>query len=147
MRRPLSVLLLAIAAVTVPGPRDIAAASCAGPMLQVGDQAHPVMTRGAPVTVEGKFFTVGCGDSISVTEGIGCSASKVHRDPIVPMQDVTLSIRQGGHAWELGTADAGTSGDRLGRVRWTVVLPPSLRPGRAVLVADESQRLRVVVTP
>jgi hypothetical protein len=67
MRRRLVVLPLAIATITVPGPRDGASASCVGPMLQVGDQAHPEVTLGAPVTVKGKFFTMGCGDSIGVT--------------------------------------------------------------------------------
>lgn len=115
-------------------------------MLQIGDESRAAVARGARVTVEGTFFTLGCGDSVGVSDGPGCSASKVHRDPIVPMRDVTLSIRQAGHVWELGTADAGTSGDRLGRVTWSVALPSTLRPGRAVLVAGPAQPLRVVVT-
>jgi hypothetical protein len=62
------------------------------------------------------------------------------------MKDVTLSIRQAGHVWTLGTADAGTAkNDSLGQVTWAVVLPTALKAGRATLVADQAQGLTVVV--
>ncbi|HET6165621.1 MAG TPA: hypothetical protein VFE07_02230 [Marmoricola sp.] len=145
MRRRLSVLVIAIAAITVPGPQEAASASCVGPMLHVGDAHRPVVVRGARMIVEGKFFMDGCDDVVAV-ETTGCTAHTEQRDPASPMKDVTLSIRQAGHVWTLGTADAGTAkNDSLGQVTWAVVLPTALKAGRATLVADQAQGLTVVV--
>jgi hypothetical protein len=142
MRRRLLLLVLAIAAITVPAPQDVASASCVAPTLHIGDADRPVVERGSRLAVDGDFFLNGCGDAVGVSEGAGCSGPHVQREEVRPMTDITLSIRQSGHVWTLATAAAATE---AGRVSWSVTIPRRLQPGRAILVADQAQRLRVVV--
>ena len=143
-RRRLALLAaLAVGLVVAPLPRDVASASCVGPMLDIGGQHRPTVTPGQQLTVTGSYFVAGCNDTRGVTTG-GCSAQQA-REPVRALKLVTLSIRQHGHEWTLATADADTTARRLGEVTWSVTLPAALQPGRAKLITDRSGPLRVVV--
>ena len=62
------------------------------------------------------------------------------------MKDINLRIRQGTEEWDLGSADADVAdADQPGHVFWTITLPKDLKPGRATLIADDSEPLRVQV--
>ena len=147
-RRPctaaLVLALLGAAAATAPDLGSPAAASCAGPSLDAGRGPRAVVTAGAPLVVRGEAFLDGCDDTGACTAGCsGCRRSEVHG-----LRDVTLAVRQGGRTWRLGSADAGDAdGEQRARgdVAWDVVLPPDLRPGRAVLRTDAGGRLVVRV--
>jgi hypothetical protein len=142
--RRLAVLAAACVAVATPSQYDSASASCAGPALAVGDQVHPLVSPGQRVIVTGHYFVDGCNDTRSVEVSPGCAASE-QREPVAPLDDIALSIRQHGRAWRLGIADATGAGDASGRVTWVVRLPTDLEPGRAALVTHQSLPLRVTV--
>lgn len=132
-KRLLPLLLLLAAAALAPAGN--AAASCAGPQLRVGavGDSPPGVEIGSAVTVRGSFFVHGCDDTGGRT--MGCAGEQ--RTTETPMGDVTLTIRQGGQRWDLGTKDAGTAAEnKLGRLAWHVEIPADLRPGPAVLRAD-----------
>lgn len=127
-----------------PWPPERAAASCAAPSIQIGDdtQRRVAIAASATITVEGLGFVDGCDDTGGQTEW-GCTPDDVTE---APMRDVGLSIRQGPQRWELGSADAGTAEDnRLGQVTWSFDVPGRLEPGRATLIARGAQPLRVVI--
>jgi hypothetical protein len=127
-----------------PWPAERAAASCAAPSLQIGDdtQRRVTIATSATVTVEGRGFVDGCDDSGGQTEW-GCASDDVTQ---APSRDVGLSIRQGAQRWDLGSADAGTAEDnRLGQVTWSFDVPVRLAPGRATLIARGAQPLPVVI--
>lgn len=135
----------ALLVTAVPWPTWDASASCAAPYLQMADTSAgtPVLVRGSSITVEGRAFVDGCNDGGS-SDAWGCSSDEGEAE--VPMDDVTLRIRQGQREWELGTEDAGTAdGNRLGHVAWTTTVPVGLKPGRATLQADGSGPLHVRV--
>lgn len=134
-------MIAGAAVVTMPAPHDAASASCVGPMLETRDAAPPTITPGQRLTVVGRFFLDGCNDTRVVVRSYGCSTHEQAPEVVRPLDDVTLSLQQGGHTWRLGTADANSAG----RVRWVVTLPVDLEPGRATLVTDQSRGLRVVV--
>jgi hypothetical protein len=136
---------LALAVVAAPWPPDVAAASCVGPTLDVGGQHRPTVVPGQRLTVAGSYFVDGCNDAGTVVSG-GCSAHKQAREPVRALHAVTLSIRQRGHSWTLGTEDAETGSKHFGDVTWVVTLPTAVRPGRATLVTDRSAPLRVLVS-
>lgn len=131
----------AVAALLVaasPWPAWLASAGCVAPYLEdsATGAAPPVLVRNTSVTIEGDAFATGCDDTGSTW---GCAG-----ESRVPMEDVTLRIRQGEREWELGAADA-SDGDEVGHIVWTVALPEGLKPGRATLQADSSEPLRVRV--
>jgi hypothetical protein len=134
MRRSVLALFLALGALAfVPYPSTPAAASCAGPLLEL--PADPVLQRGTALTVEGAGFVEGCRDTMSCSGAPGCESCEYDEPPERPLEDVDLMLVQRGRSWVLATADAGTAEDgRLGRVRWAFELPPQVRPGRAALV-------------
>jgi hypothetical protein len=62
------------------------------------------------------------------------------------MNGVALRFRQRGHEWIVGSADAGTAEhNQLGHVTWIVKVPGGLKPGRAFLVADDAQPVKLTV--
>jgi hypothetical protein len=145
-RRTRKVALFAAAFIVaaMPSPYDATSASCVGPTLDIGGQHRPTVTPGQRLTVTGSYFVDGCNDTGSVV-GTGCSAHEQAREPVRALQEVTLSIRQHGHSWALGTTDADTTTKNLGDVTWVVTLPVELEPGRATLVTDRSSPLRIAV--
>ena len=140
-RRPrtaaLVLALLGAALTTVPGAGSPAAASCAGPSLDVGAGPRPTVAPGEPLDVRGEGYLDGCDDTGACTSG--CSAC--HREEIGALRGITLEVRQAGRRWHLATADAGSAGE----VAWRTVLPSGLRSGRAVLRTDGGGRLVVDV--
>jgi hypothetical protein len=147
MRRGSRVVAMVAGAVvvTMPAPYDGASASCVGPVLELGGEAPPTVTPGRGLTVTGSYFVEGCNDNVGVVGG-GCSAHEQQREPVSPLREVTLSIRQHGHSWRLGKADADPAPEHLGDVTWLVTLPMGLEPGRATLVTGRSGPLRVLVS-
>jgi hypothetical protein len=130
--------------VLAPFPQSAASASCVGPSLQGADAL--VLDRGGAASVEGRFFVDGCRDTMSCTGAPGCQRCKYDEPPEEPQQDISLELRQRGHAWVVGTADAGTAeDDRFGEVTWTFDVPRGVEPGRARLVAEGAQPVEVVV--
>ena len=116
---------------TLTGHTSSADASCAGP------QAYPpkgVRIRpGEELTIKGRFFLADCNDT-----------GQQGTPP--PMKHVVLKIRQHGHTWRLGVADA--KHDPLGTISWRVHIPQAVRPGAAVLVTGEFRsRVRVYAGP
>ena len=59
------------------------------------------------------------------------------------MSDVTLTLRQHGRTWPLGTADARTRGGDFGAVTWAVEIPTDLRIGWATLVPKYGEPAQV----
>lgn len=136
--RPSSLLLgsLLLGLAVAPVPQPPAAASCVGPSIDVAE--GQVFKRGATLTVTGEVFVDGCQDFGSCSVGGACQDQSCDYGPEPkPMEDVTLRLVQDGGRWNLGTTDAGESGDDEGRVSWTFEVPADARPGRAQLVADE----------
>ena len=143
-RRCLLLLVGLLAVVLAPFPAAPVSASCAGASFEGIDRL--VLVRGETATVEGRHFVDGCRDTMSCSGVGGCQSCEYDEPPEVPMQDVVLELRQDGRSWRLGTADAGTAEEqRLGHVTWTVALPDGVQPGRARLVADTAQPVRVRV--
>ena len=94
-RRPraaaLVLALLGAAATTAPGLGSPAAASCAGPSLDVDLGPRPVVAAGDPLVVRGEAYLDECDDGGGCTAGCsGCPAVEVHG-----LRDVTLEVRQG----------------------------------------------------
>lgn len=134
-----------VAAAVAPWPAWNASAGCAAPSLEVvgTDDLRPTLTRGATVTVSGRSFVDGCNDT-GGSSTFGCTSEE--EEPVLPHEDISLTITQGDRRWELGTEDAGTADDnQLGQVTWTVTIPADLEPGRALLQADPSEPLPVFV--
>lgn len=126
-----------------PWPSWDASASCASPYLELpgSHAARPVLVRGSSVTVEGRAFVDGCNDT-GGSDAWGCSSDD--GETVLPLEGVTLRIRQGQREWELGSEDAGRAEDnKLGHVSWEFTVPKALKPGRATLVADAGQPWRV----
>jgi hypothetical protein len=143
--------LLAFAAVVIaavaPWPATTAAGSCASPYLYIGDPqaVRPVPVTTFDVTVQGRAFVRGCNDTGTVNV-FGCDTSP--REVEAPMNDVTLTLRQGSQSWRLGTKNAGTAEqNRLGQISWVVRLPADVAPGRALLVAPQADPLPIRIRP
>jgi hypothetical protein len=139
--RRAGLVVLLLAAGLSPWPAGPAAASCAAPSLVVDGTTlqPPHLAAGRLVTVRGRSFVDGCDDTGTST--FGCSHDA---ETPTPLRGVGLRVRQDGHEWALGTADAGTAGDdRLGQVTWRVELPAGVRTGRAILLAEPDARLTV----
>jgi hypothetical protein len=136
--RPAALLVAALlAAALAPFPGSPAAASCAGSVLSIaGPTDPPELQPGDALTVDGRFFVDGCDDTGGQDTFFGCEEE---HETVTPMTDVDLVLRQRGREWPLGTADATRDGD----LSWEVRVPAGLRPGRASLVADGAQDLRV----
>jgi hypothetical protein len=143
MRRSAALLVTAMAGLAMaPFPQPPASASCAAPSIE--DGGHLVLQRGASTTIEGRSFVDGCRDSMSCS--VGCDSCEYADPPEKPMKDVGLRLVQQGRTWELAVADAGTADDnQLGWVAWTFTVPDDPRPGRARLVADHAEPVRVRV--
>ncbi len=134
MRRSWFLALVLVALSLV--PVGTSTASCSGPTISVGELARPVLTRGASVTVDGRSFVDGCNDQ-GGGDVFGCR--EVEPEPVVPLEDVVLRLRQSGRSWDLGTSDAGSAKDnRLGHIAWEGRVPADVRPGRATLVAGDA---------
>ena len=143
-RRCLLLLVGLLVVVLTPVSSGPASASCAGASFD--DVDGLVLVRGEVATVEGSHFVDGCRDTMTCSGVGGCQSCTYDEPPEVPMQDVALELRQDGRSWRLGTADAGTAGEqRLGQVTWTVELPDGVRPGRARLLAETAQPVKVRV--
>lgn len=95
-------------------------ASCAAPITYVPKGVR--VRSGAVVTVKGKFFLADCYDT-----------GQQGTPP--PMKHVVLKLRQHGHVWRLGVADA--KADPLGTISWRVHIPRGVRPGTARFVTGE----------
>ncbi len=132
---PLGLSCALLGLVPVPAAR----ASCAGPVVAVGetvdDARAPVSgvlpAPGADVTVSGVGFHTGCDDT---GQGAGCSAPASTE---APMRDVELVLQQGDRSWTLGTQDAAPRDERYAII-WTGQVPPEARPGPATLRAGSS---------
>lgn len=137
MRRSVLALFLALGALAfAPYPSVPAAASCAGPILEL--PTDPVLQRGTALTVEGAGFVEGCRDTMSCSGVPGCESCEYDEPLERPDEDVDLVLLQRGRTWTLDTADAGTAeDDRLGRVTWSFTLPADVRRGTARLVAGD----------
>lgn len=138
MRPALLALLAALLGLAVaPYPQPSAAASCVAPYLVEDGQL--VLQRGVRTEVEGEAFVDGCRDTMSCSAGPGCEDCHYNDPEPVPYDDVVLRLRQDGHTWVLGSADADRAEDGLaGRVSWQVDLPAGVRPGPARLLADHA---------
>lgn len=147
MRPALGLLLVLLGAAALsPWPSPGASASCAGPSISVvGSQVDPPeLEPRTSIVVEGRGFVDGCDDN-GTSDGGGCDNDEP-REGEAPLSDVELTIRQGGHEWILGTADAGTAeSDELGRVTWTFTLPTEVGGGTARLVPERGQAIVVLV--
>lgn len=141
MRRS-SLLLGALMAglLVAPFPPPTATGSCVPPTVELGKDT--VLTPGGSASVKGSAFKEGCNDTGGCTSFLGCE--DCHEEPEVPYDDIELRLRQGGHTWTLGVADAGSAADsELGQVEWTFLVPRAARPGRATLLTDYSDPLRI----
>lgn len=142
--RPAPALLLAALTIATLLPLDQrpAAASCAGPYLTGVDDL--VLHRDARVWIDGAGFADGCQDVGSCSALPGCSSCDQGPEP-TPMSDLTLTLRQHGRTWPLGTADAHATEDGVGAVTWAVEIPTAVRSGRATLVPEHGQPAKVRV--
>jgi hypothetical protein len=116
---------------TLTGHGSRADASCAAPQAFApkGVKIRP----GEELTIKGRFFLADCYDT-----------GQQGTPP--PMRHVVLRIRQHGHTWRLGVADARP--DPLGTISWRVHIPRGVRPGAAVLVTgDFRSDVRVYAAP
>lgn len=142
MRRTLvfGISMFALAAASFPnGP---AWASCAAPYLKVTDKL--VLERGATITIEGRGFAE-CQDIGSCSVGLGCDSCE-EPEPAEPSTILQLLLVQGDREWILGTEDAQSAeDDHLGWVRWIIEVPSDARPGRAKLVPDLGQPVRIEI--
>lgn len=141
MSRRLAALLVVLAGIAfAPLPGQPAAASCAAPSLDV--ERGAVLEIGAPTTVEGRYFSDGCRDSMGCTSTFGCSSCEYDDPEPTPTQDIELTLVQGGRSWSLGTVDA-AAGDPFGTASWEVVIPAQARPGHARLEAGDAQPVQI----
>lgn len=145
-RAPASLAVLGLVALAGPtGWADPAVAGCVAPTLRVAGSSwdrttRPELVAGSPVVVEGRDLRDSCNDYGTTTVSpLGCEEHVA--DPPGPATDVVLRVEQRGRSWLLGRADADASFDAT----WDVRLPADLRPGRARLVADGSEPLRLRV--
>ncbi|HXH80427.1 hypothetical protein [Nocardioides sp.] len=131
-------LALLTAATFLPFGHEPAAASCASPYLTNVDD---LVTRpGATVEIKGAGFANGCQDLGSCTTTLGCSECDYGAEP-TPRSGITLTLRQQGRSWPLGTAEAGENAT----VTWTVDIPSEVKAGWATLVPEHGQRAKVRV--
>ena len=143
MRPAPAILLAALTTATfLPFGQQPAAASCAGPYLT--DPDHVVLHRGTSVDINGAAFAGGCQDTGSCTTTLGCTSCDYGPEP-TPMSDITLTLRQHGHTWPLGTADARRTNDDSGAVTWTVDIPTDVKIGWATLVPEYGQPAKIRV--
>ena len=142
--RPGPVLLLAIlsTATLLPFGERPAAASCAAPYL--ADSDHLVIQHGKSVKIAGAGFQDGCQDTGSCSGTLGCSRCDYGPAP-TPMSDITLTLRQNGRTWLLGTADARGRNDDLGAVTWAVEIPTGVKSGWATLVPEHGEPAKIRV--
>ncbi len=137
MRPAPAILLAALTTATLlPFGQQPAAASCAAPSLTGTD--HLVLRHGASAEIDGAGFANGCQDTGSCSATPGCSSCDYGPEP-KPMSGITLTLRQNGRTWPLGTADARATHDDFGAVTWAVELPMEVKPGRATLVPEYGQ--------
>ena len=135
------VLLVVLTSVTLlPFGQEAATASCAAPYITNAE--HLVLHQGSIVEVDGAAFADGCRDNGSCSDTLGCTRCDYGPEPS-PMVDIDLSLRQGGHTWTLGTADARSGQDDLGEVAWAVDIPSDLKSGWATLVPEGGQPTKV----
>lgn len=109
---------LVVAALLVGGNSGDAGASCAAPQVSVPEGTR--LRPGKVVTIRGRYFLADCYDT------------PVHQGDPPPMRHVVLKLKQRGHTWRLGTADARKH--PLGRISWRVRIPRAAHPGSARLV-------------
>ena len=116
----------------------LAAASCVGPTLGVGDSVDGdrppktglLPTAEADVVVSGVYFHTGCEDT---SQAGGCAA-RASVDREAPMRDVDLVLEQGSSSWDLGTRSA-SSREESYAITWAVQVPADAQPGPATLRA------------
>jgi cellulase/cellobiase CelA1 len=143
MRPAPAILLAALTVATLlPLGQHPAAASCAGPYLT--DAGHLMLQRGTTVEIDGAAFANGCQDTGSCSAMPGCSSCDYGPDP-TPMRNITLTLRQHGRTWPLGTADARVTQDGFGAVTWAVEIPADVKIGWATLVPEYGQPAKVRV--
>lgn len=119
-------------------PLPLAHASCAGPLLGVGeafDDAYAPVSGLLPapdsgVIVSGTWFHTGCDDG---GQG-GCSWTSTQE----PMLDVDLVLVQGDSSWVLGTVSASSRKDRYA-ITWEVEVPTDAQTGAATLHASGAE--------
>lgn len=136
----LGLAAVGLGAVGVPA----AEASCAGPQLSVQQKGTPALearkteedtviyaiTSDEPVTFLASNLADGCHDTDATTR-TGCGpGTPTPLDPVRPLSNLDLVLRQDGHRWTLAQAD----GPRLDlTLKLEVELPAAARPGPAVL--------------
>ena len=143
MRRSSLLVVTAMSGLAVaPFPQPPASASCSGPYIK--DAERLVLARGATVTIEGRSFVDGCQDSMSCSVGLGCDSCEYDDPPPTPMEGVELRLVQRDRTWELGVADAeAAENNQLGWVTWTFDLPSGAKPGRATLLPENAEPVRI----
>jgi hypothetical protein len=143
MRPAPAILLAALTTATLlPFGQQPAVASCAAPYLTDAD--HLVLHQGTNVEIEGAAFADGCQDTGSCSATLGCSSCDYGPEP-EPLSDITLSLRQNGRTWPLGTADARDTQDDFGAVTWAVEIPSGVKRGWATLLPEHGQPAKVRV--
>ncbi len=143
MRPAPAILLAALTTATLlPFGQQPAAASCAAPYLTDTDRL--VLHHGTTAEIDGAAFAHGCQDTGSCSATPGCSSCDYGPDP-KPMSDITLTLRQHGRTWPIGTADARATHDDFGAVTWAVEIPMEVEPGWATLVPEYGQAAKVRV--
>jgi hypothetical protein len=142
--RPVPAIVFAVlmTAILLPFGGQRAAGSCVGPYLLDVDRL--VLQRGATVEVRGAAFAEGCQDTGSCSSTLGCTSCDHGPDP-TPMSDVTLTLRQRGRTWPLGTADARVRRGDFGAVTWAIEIPTDVRTGWAILVPEYGEPAKVRV--
>ena len=130
-----------------------ASASCAGPRLSVSqsgvlvtplprnpdeEAVYPIATdRRLGVTASN--LADGCQDTYSTT-GPGCgSPQPTVAEPLRPLSELRLVLRQGGHRWTLDRAEA-PAADLT--ATFAVPLPAGARPGAALLELTSQHEVR-----
>lgn len=141
-RSPLVLVALLLGLSSAPFPQGAASASCAAPSLDISEAL--VLERGANAVVEGRGFVDGCQDSMSCSGVLGCDNCEYDDPPPQPLEDVALRLVQRDRSWLLATSDAASAeNDRQGQVSWSFEVPRDADPGRARLVSDHAQPIRI----
>jgi hypothetical protein len=125
-----AVLCGATAACAAPGASGSvgSSASCAGPYVEVAPrQAQP----GDRVSLRGEGHVDGCDDT-------GQS------EPVVVLQDLPVTLRQGAATWQLDRVDATAPG---GVVAVTITVPVDARPGTAEVTVGAAAAVITIGPP